>query len=364
MRILAVDIGTGTQDIPLFDSSKRVENCVKMIMPSPTALLAERISRATSCGQPILLTGVTMGGGPSKSALSRHTKVGLAAYATVDAALTFHDDLEVVRGMGVTIVAPEEVVSLPNLEIIELKDLDLMAIRRALDAFGVDHQFDAIAVAVLDHGFAPPGMANRLFRFDHLRRVMAQKNELVAFAYLVQELPEYLTRMKAVAKSVDVDVPLLLLDTGVAAALGILQDGEVSQHNDLLTVNMGNAHTIAFHLRGSSIQGFFEHHTRLLDAASLDLLITRLARGRLTNDEVYDGGGHGAVVIGGDRRRPFVAVTGPRQDVIAGSSLRPHLAVPHGDTMLAGCYGLVSACALRIGTWREEIERALAGSTS
>jgi len=33
MRILAVDIGTGTQDILLFDSSKRVENCVKMIMP-------------------------------------------------------------------------------------------------------------------------------------------------------------------------------------------------------------------------------------------------------------------------------------------------------------------------------------------
>jgi uncharacterized protein (DUF1786 family) len=363
MRILAVDIGTGTQDILLFDSSKRVENCIKMIMPSPTALLAERISRATAHGQPILLTGVTMGGGPSKRALSHHTKVGLAAYATVDAALTFHDDLEVVRGMGVTIVAPEEVPPSPNLETIELKDLDLVAIRRALEAFGVGHQFDAVAVAVLDHGFAPPGMSNRLFRFDHIRRVIAQKNGLVAFAYLAQELPEYLTRMRAVAKSVDVDVPLLLLDTGVAAALGTLQDGEALQHKDLLTVNMGNAHTIAFHLDGSSIQGLFEHHTQLLNAASLDLLITRLARGTLTNDEVYDGGGHGAIVIDGDQRRHFVALTGPRQDVISSSSLKLHLAVPHGDTMLAGCYGLVSACALRIHAWREEIEQALAGST-
>ncbi len=363
MRILAVDIGTGTQDILLFDSSKRVENCVKMIMPSPTALLAERISRATACGQPILLTGVTMGGGPSKRALSCHTKAGLAAYATVDAALTFHDDLEVVRGMGVTIIAPEEVPPLPKLEVIELKDLDLVAIRRSLDAFDVDHQFDAIAVAVLDHGFAPPGMSNRLFCFDHLRRVMAEKNQLVSFAYLVQELPEYLTRMKAVAKSVDVDVPVLILDTGIAAALGTLQDSEASQHNDLLTVNMGNAHTIAFHLRGGSIQGFFEHHTRLLDVTSLNLLITRLARGMLTNNEVYDGGGHGAIVIGGDQRRHLIAATGPRRDVIAGSSLKPHLAAPHGDNMLVGCYGLVSVCALRIDTWREEIQRALARST-
>ena len=100
MRILAVDVGTGTQDILLFDSSELVENCVKMIMPSPTVVVAERIVQATARGQPILFTGVTMGGGPSKRALSRHTAMGLAAYATVEAALTFHDDLEVVKGMG------------------------------------------------------------------------------------------------------------------------------------------------------------------------------------------------------------------------------------------------------------------------
>jgi len=362
MRILAVDIGTETQDILLFDSSKLVENCIKMIMPSLTALVAERISRATRRRYPVLLTGVTMGGGLSKRALSRHTEAGLAAYATPEAALTFHDDLEVVKGMGVTVVAPLEVPPIPKLEIIELKDLDMPAIRRALDAFGVDQRFDAIAVAVLDHGFAPPGMSNRLFRFDHLRQLMARGKELVNFAYFPQELPDYLTRMKAVAKSVDVDVPLLLLDTGVAAALGALQDSEVSQHEELLTVNLGNAHAIAFHLHGSSVRGFFEHHTRLLNAASLDLLIAKLARGTLSNDEVYHGGGHGALVFDRCRQRPFVAITGPRQDVIERSSLKSHRAVPHGDTMLAGCYGLISACALRMDDWREEIRRALAGN--
>ena len=40
MRILAVDVGTGTQDILLFDSSGPVENCVKLVMPSPTQIAA------------------------------------------------------------------------------------------------------------------------------------------------------------------------------------------------------------------------------------------------------------------------------------------------------------------------------------
>src|ERR1700730_9298508 len=64
IRVLAVDVGTGTQDILLFESGKTIENCFKMVMPSPTVIIAERIKRATEQGQPILLTGVTMGGGP------------------------------------------------------------------------------------------------------------------------------------------------------------------------------------------------------------------------------------------------------------------------------------------------------------
>ena len=33
MRILAVDVGTGTQDILLFDSEQELENSIKMVMP-------------------------------------------------------------------------------------------------------------------------------------------------------------------------------------------------------------------------------------------------------------------------------------------------------------------------------------------
>jgi len=304
-----------------------------------------------------------MGGGPSKRALSRHIGKGLAAYATEEAALTFNDDIEVVREMGVNIVATDDLSSLADLDVIELKDLDLPAIRRAVESFGVNSDFDALAVAVLDHGFAPRGTSNRRFRFYQLQQLMKQRNELVAFAFLEEELPVHFTRMKAVAKSVELDVPLLLLDTGVAATLGALRDNQVGYHEDLVTVNLGNSHTIVFHLHGNSIEGLFEHHTGLLNASGLDSLITKLVRGTLSNEEVFEGGGHGAVVVGGNGCQPVVVSLGPRRDVIEGSSLEPYIAVPYGDTMLAGCYGLISACALRMEAWHEEIEQALSGDS-
>ncbi|HUU65277.1 MAG TPA: DUF1786 domain-containing protein [Dehalococcoidales bacterium] len=358
MRILAVDIGMGTQDILLFDSSKLLENCVQMVMPSPTTIVANKIYQATARHHPILLSGVTMGGGPSKWALTQHTTAGLAAYATVEAALTFNDDLEVVKGMGVTILAPDEVPRITDLEVIELKDVDLGAIRRCLDAFGVEDCIDALSIAILDHGFAP-GISNRLFRFDHLRKVLTKKRGLLAFCYLAEEVPDYLTRMKSVVKGVGVDIPLLLIDTGVAAILGALQDEEVTQHNHLLIVNIGNGHTIAFHLFDDLIEGLFEHHTRHVNAAIIDSLIIKLAQGVLTNEEIYSAGGHGALVFNGDKQKPFIAITGPRHDLMSGSSLQSHRAVPHGNIMLTGCYGLIKACALRMAPWHEEIEHAL-----
>ena len=53
MQILTVDIGTGTQDILLFDSERGPENCLKLVMPLPTLLIRGRIQRvhgpAVSC---------------------------------------------------------------------------------------------------------------------------------------------------------------------------------------------------------------------------------------------------------------------------------------------------------------------------
>jgi uncharacterized protein (DUF1786 family) len=82
MRLLALDIGGLTQDMLLFDTSQTVENCVKMVMPSPTITLANKIIAATEAKRSLFLTGVNMGGGPSKRALINHLKAGLKVYAT------------------------------------------------------------------------------------------------------------------------------------------------------------------------------------------------------------------------------------------------------------------------------------------
>ena len=79
MKILTVDVGTGTQDIFLYDSRIDIENGFKLIVPSPTMIVHRRLRRATQCGEAVFLTGVTMGGGPSQwSSLKERAAAGVA----------------------------------------------------------------------------------------------------------------------------------------------------------------------------------------------------------------------------------------------------------------------------------------------
>ena len=160
IRILAVDVGTGTQDILLFESGKTIENCFKMVMPSPTVIVAERIKRATERGQPILLTGVTMGGGPCHWAARDHALAGFAVAVTPQAARTFDDDLTMVEQMGFEIINDTEAElrkENPTVVHIELQDFDATAIISAFRSFDVDPGVDAMAIAAFDHGAAESG---------------------------------------------------------------------------------------------------------------------------------------------------------------------------------------------------------------
>ena len=79
MKILAVDVGTGTQDILLFDSEGEIENSLKLVMPSPTVLAANKIRAATAKRASVVLSGVMMGGGRScqvRLAIVRHARGG------------------------------------------------------------------------------------------------------------------------------------------------------------------------------------------------------------------------------------------------------------------------------------------------
>ena len=77
MQILTVDIGTGTQDILLFDSERTPENCLKLVVPSPTLLLSRQVAAATAAKSPLVITGVLMGGGPVSWAVEDSPPRGL-----------------------------------------------------------------------------------------------------------------------------------------------------------------------------------------------------------------------------------------------------------------------------------------------
>ncbi|HKT38373.1 MAG TPA: DUF1786 family protein, partial [Ktedonobacterales bacterium] len=180
LRVLAVDIGTGTQDILLFESDRTIENCLQMVMPSPTVIVAERIKRATAARRPVLLTGRTMGGGPAAWAARDHAQAGFPCYATPDAARTLDDDLAMVEREGLRVVDDAEARRLlaaegDALTHITLRDFDAAALRRALAAF--------------DHGAAPPGYSDRRFRFDYIRQAVAVRPDPLAFAYPAERLP-------------------------------------------------------------------------------------------------------------------------------------------------------------------------------
>ncbi|MFO8011596.1 MAG: DUF1786 domain-containing protein [Dehalococcoidia bacterium] len=359
MRILAIDIGGLTQDILLFDTSQTIENCVKMIMPSPTYNLAVAIRKATQAGRPVFFTGTNMGGGPSKKALRAHIQAGFQAFATPEASATFDDDPEQVRKMGVQIITEDRKPLGNDLETIRTGDLNMEAFEKALRAFDVDPRIDALTIAVLDHGAAPPGVSDRVFRFQHLEETVKLRRSLFDFAYLKGEIPPHLTRMKAVAESLERDIPLLVMDTPIAAAIGALEDPVVAGHSHRLIVNAGNFHTLAFHLKGDSICGLFEHHTRLLNIDRIDNMVTRLVSGELTGKEVYEDEGHGCLVMESSDDFPFIAVTGPQRGLMNHSKLNPYFAAPYGDMMLTGCFGLVRAFARKSPEWTGEIERAL-----
>lgn len=369
MKILAVDVGTGTQDILLFDTHFDIENTYKMVLPAPTMIVRRKLQKATRDGRAVLLSGVTMGGGPNHWAVEAHLRSGLPVYATPDAARTFNDDLSHVQNMGVRIVSEDEAARLqPEVERIALCDFDLGSIRSALNTFGVSlEDLSAVAVAVFDHGAAPPDISDRQFRFDYLneRLLSVNRSRLSAFAFLRKDIPPVMTRLQAVASSAgDLEAPLVVMDTAPAAVLGAGFDPQVALLEEKIIANVGNFHTLAFRFGSTGVEGVFEHHTGLLNKADLEALLNALADGTLEHEDVFESHGHGALIynkvpVDIQGRPGSLVVTGPRRSMLAQSYLRPYFAVPFGDMMVAGCFGLLAATADLLPELREPIIYAM-----
>jgi uncharacterized protein (DUF1786 family) len=378
MKILTVDIGTGTQDIFLYDSRLDIENGFKLILPSPTMMIHRRVKQALDARTSILLTGHQMGGGPSAWAIEEVARAGIPVYMTPSAATTLNDELDKVEALGIKIVSEEESRQLSAVSKIELKDFDFELISRTFHDYGVSlNDLEAIAVAVFDHGNAPAGVSDRQFRFDYLNERIRSKNSLSAFAYLSTNIPKIMTRLQSVADSAGkLPCPLVVMDTAPAAVLGAGFDPVVAQHRQKIICNIGNFHTLAFRLGEKGIEGVFEHHTGEIDLQKLESLLQRLADSSLKHEDVFNDMGHGAlmysqekfefgkddfdVVVTGPRRSMFRTVDNGRLTMVHGqSSIVPYFATPFGDMMIAGCFGLLAATAEVMPDFAEAIHGSM-----
>lgn len=372
MKILTVDIGTGTQDIFLYDSRIDVENGFKLILPSPTMMVRKRIHEATRAQAPILLGGQIMGGGPSSWAVKDHLNAEYPVYATADAARTLDDNLDAVSEMGIILVSDDEADALPSaVQRIEFRDFDFPTIAETFARFGVPlDDLAAVTVAVFDHGNAPDGVSDRQFRFDYLDERIREKNSLSSFAFLAEDIPPIMTRLQAVANSAqDVDAPLIVMDPAPAAVLGATFDPIVASRKQKIIANIGNFHTLAFRLSEKGIEGVFEHHTGEITLPKLEGYIRDLADSTLKHETIFNDKGHGALIYN-KMAMPLngegfdITVTGPRRSMFSGgaSTLRPYFSVPFGDMMIAGCFGMLSAASDLLPEIAGDVKESLKGA--
>lgn len=332
-KILALDIGGGTQDILLYDPAITPENCLQMVLPSPTQLVAARIRKATAAGRPLFLHGEMMGGGASTKAIREHLEAGLAVVATPQAALTVHDNPARVAGLGIVIngEAPSGSVS------VRLGDIDVAMLRRLLSEAGEELPADC-AVAVQDHGYAPHE-SNRVFRFHYWEKFMSDGGNLSALSF--RSAPGYFTRMKTAQQTLP---GALLMDTCSAALVGALTDErvrEAASHSAVVVVNLGNQHTFIALVQEERVEALLEHHTGSLTPEKIVHYLDRLLAGTLTCREVLADGGHGSIAPSRPVLPALTVVTGPRRNLLAGKDY--YFAAPQGNMMLMGCFGLVAA---------------------
>lgn len=331
--VLCLDIGSGTQDVLLHIPGEQPENCPKFVLPSPARVIAGRLAELTAARRAVWLYGDNMGGGFFRTATA-HLEQGLPLAAHPEAAFSLGDNPDRVREMGVdlTNVCPPGHVPL------HLADFDPGFWRTFLAAAGLDYP-DLILAAAQDHGYHPDS-SNRVGRFQLWRDFLLQAHGRPE-ALIFTEPPAQLTRLRTLKSRIGAG---LVADTGAAAVLGALHEGEVREHQrteGICVVNIGNSHILGFLLYQDQILGVYEQHAnRSREDVLADLDLFR--HGLLTHQQVMEQNGHGCLTLdlppaAGGFTPTYVL--GPRRNLLQNTGAV--FLAPGGDMMLAGCFGLL-----------------------
>ena len=338
--ILAIDIGAGTQDILLYQARREEENNSQLVIPSPSRVWGSRLERLTG---DLFIHGDTIGGGRIGSVLRRHIEAGARVAMTERAAHTIRDDLEQVREMGVEVV--EKKPDGFSGEAVELREVDIPFVLGILRSFDEGEAISLIALSVQDHGTAPAGQSDRIFRFSRFREALEGGRGIAGLAYLSDDIPSYYVRMLSAAQRAKEgsEAPIMVMDTALSAIMGAMDSDDEPQ----VVVNIGNGHTIMALVVEGAVQGLLEHHTSLLTPQKLKDYIIRFPQGKVNNEEIYADGGHGAFTLTKEQSPGRIAVTGPKRGMMKETGLTYDLPAPGGNMMMTGPWGLVKAAGIR-----------------
>lgn len=337
MRILAIDVGTGTQDILIYDTEKELENSIKLVLPSPHLYISQQMREIEN---DIYFKGEIMGGGKIKNSILEHMDKGYKVVMEPLCAKTIRDDLNQVKAIGIEIADKNK--DYKGYTKITMGDINITKLSEFLLGYDLEFDFDKIAIAVQDHGYNE-NLGDRDFRFEKIREKVSKPISPLKFGFK-EDLPEYFTRMQAVRRQIKnegiEDIPLVM-DTKFASIAGMCYDDVAKQLNSYIVIDIGNGHTTAASIEDEKIQGVFEHHTSSLTGESLERYIKRLASGEITHEEVHEDYGHGAHVLNPISKIEKVIVSGPKRELIEKTNLDWHHAAPGGDVMMTGTVGLI-----------------------
>ena len=343
MKILAIDVGTGTQDMMIYDTQKELENSIKLVLPSPHLYISQQIREIEN---DLYFDGEIMGGGKIKKSLLEHMEKGYKVVMEPTCAKTIRDNIEQVKAIGIEIA--DEDRDYKDYTKITLGDINITKLSEFLLGYDLEFDFDKIAIAVQDHGYNE-NMGDRDFRFEKIREKVNEPISPLEFGFC-DDVPEYFTRMQAVRRQIrneGIEEVPLVMDTKFASIAGMCFDEQAKKLNSFIAIDIGNGHTTAASIENGKIQGVFEHHTSSLTGESLERYIKRLASGEITHEEVHEDHGHGAHVLNPISEIEKVIVSGPKRELIEKTGLDWHHAAPGGDVMMTGTVGLIKTALRR-----------------
>ncbi|MBF0409483.1 MAG: hypothetical protein HQM10_19240 [Candidatus Riflebacteria bacterium] len=345
---ILMDIGTGTKDILCFSAGRTLENNVKLVIPTPANILAEKIENEN---RDLKISGYTVGGGYLAKVLKHHCEKGFKLQMERMAALTVRNNLEEVLESGIEVC---ERIENPDYF---FDEIELEKHFSFLKSHGENTaEISLVGISAQDHGFHTNEESSRKNRFKYFFQQLEKDPDPSNLVFTPENLPDVYGRLKSAVECVRKFNPalsIILIDTSFSAILGCPYDPRVSAiSGPVLYINFGNGHTMACILYSGKIQAFFEHHTRLLreDPGKIKDFMVRMCEGKLTSEEVFLDEGNGCFTF---EAQPFskisaVVVTGPQRVLMASSGIEGYIeASPAGDMMMTGPIGLLKGYALR-----------------